>query len=351
MLTLFLSTVALAQSNGAFTIHTGPLLEPSDLSWGLQTTIGSPAIIRDEATDTIGDTYSILFMFYETQVANATAACPDGLWGVGLAYSFDGTSWNDAGALVLPNQKYYTCVAAHPATVSLGTGTSWAVFFKAEQSLNACDTSTPTWGCDRYTGIGRFALLYQGTTGPGSFQYSFTNTAATPVMQSVAQDMGYPSVMYADGEYHMAFGQNPDIHIASNAFSTFFDPPGPPVLTAGTSTSGWEDDELFSPSILCESSTSYKLYAGGRDYDPYPTLDNQSVGGFSSTDLTTWTEIADDYQNLKDDNFEVRHLEVVKAGSTYGAYHVRRPTGGNNEIWLSRTPGFSWASIDDKRCP
>ena len=350
MLTLFLSTVALAQSNGAFTIHTGPLLEPTDLGWGLQTTIGSPAVFRDEATDTIGNTYDILFMLYETQTAAESPGCPVGEWGVGLAYSFNGSTWADAGPVVPPGSSYYTCVAAHPTAVSLGTGTDWAILFKAEQDTTGC-TSTP-WGCDRSTGIGRLVLQYAGSTGPGAFSYTITPVAAEPVMQGVAQDMGYPSLMYADGEYHMAFAQNPDVYIVSSPFTTFFTAPTTPVITAGTSASGWEDDELFSPSILCESSTSYKLYAGGRDYDPYPTLDNQSVGGFSSTDLTTWTEIADDYQNLKDDGVEVRHVDMTTSGSSsrYGAYHTRR-VGGTNEIWLSRTPNFRWFNIEDKRCP
>jgi len=350
MLTLFLSTVALAQSNNAFRVHTGPLLQPSDLSWGLQSTIGSPAVIRDEATDTVGTTYDILLMVYETQTAGTSDGCPVGEWGVGLAYSFDGTNWSDAGAIVPPGDKYYTCVAAHPSIVSLGTGTDWAIFFKAEQDPTGC-TST-AWGCDRYTGVGRLALQYVGSTGPGSFEYSLTDTAVEPVMQSVAQDMGYPSVMYAAGNYHMAFAQNPDVYIVSSPFTTLFSAPGAPVITAGTSASGWEDDELFSPSILCHTSTSFKLYAGGRDFDPYPTLDNQSTGGFSSTDLTTWTEIADDYHNLKDDGFEVRHLDMTTSGTgnRYGAYHTRR-IGGTNEVWLSSTNQFRWYNIQDKRCP
>jgi hypothetical protein len=124
------------------------------------------------------------------------------------------------------------------------------------------------------------------------------------------------------------------------------------VVKAATSASGWEDDELFSPSFVCESNTSFKLYAGGRDFDPYPTLLKQSVGGFSSSDLSSFTEIADDYHNTDDDGFEVRHLDMVTSGGAagYGAYHTRR-VGGSNSIWLGATPGFNWAAIDDKRCP
>jgi len=341
-------TLVLTAANLAYGQSNTLVLQPTDVPFGQQTTIGSPAAFLHQPPGA-----DILFVFFETQLSGATTACPAGEWGLGLAYTFDGTNWSIVNfPLVQPTaDTYYSCVAAHPAVVPLAGGNSWVVYFKAEQDPASCP-GTATWDCaDRYTGLGRLVVSYTGTSG-GSYNYNLSAVDSTPVMTDVAQDMGYPSVVFADGEYHMAFAQNPDVYVASSPFNSNFTVPTSPSLTANSSATGWDRDELFSPSLLCTSPTDFALAVGGRVWDPYPTLADQSVGVYTTSDFTTWTEQPPLLHNRSSDGFEVRHLDVTTAGSlaNTGIFYTRPGTGGN-ELWLSTTAGWTHDTVDEKRCP
>jgi len=343
-LLMLTSNLAYAQSNSV-------VLRSRWLNYGERDTIGSPAVFRHNPEPGV----NALFVFFETQLAPESTACPAGEWGIGAAYTFDGSSWTLIGfPLISPTSgTYYSCVAAHPTIVPLADGDSWVIYFKAEQDEGSVP-ATADWGTDRYTGLGRFVLSYSGGPGGGNYNYTYTLPDDDPVLQSVAQDMGYPSVVFADGEYHMAFAQNPDVYVASSPFTTDFSVPAAPSLTANSSASGWDRDELFSPSLLCDGPSSFYLAVGGRVWDPYPTLGGQSVGVYSSSDLSTWTEEPGLLHDLDADDFEVKHLEVTTAGSlTSTGLFYTRPNNPQtrNDLWLSTTAGWSFDTVDTKRCP
>ncbi len=338
---LLLGASAEAQSAADFTDLSGPLMQPSELTWGLQTTIGSPTVFFDDSAG-----FDVLFMVFETQVGAPTSGCPAGTWGLGIAYSFDGLTWNDWFPLVEPDDAYYTCVAAHPTTVELAGGGSWVIYFKAEQDPALCPTGA-SWGCDRYAGIGRVAFSHLF----GSV-YGYSTPDAAPALATVAQDMGYPSVVFADGEYHMAFSQNPDLYVASSAFTDSFTMPTSPALVANSSATGWDADELYTPSLVCDGPSAFRLYTGGRDYAPFPTLIDQAVGFYTSSDLSTWTEGPAPLFMISDGDAEVKHMEMTTSDgfTEYGMYYTT-PGAGGNELWLSSTAGFDWTQMDPKRCP
>jgi hypothetical protein len=353
VLTTLLLPAALAQSPSDFSVLTTALFSPNDISWGNNTTIGSPALFKTEVTF-FGNNYDLLVMFYETQVSGPTAACPAGTWGIGAAYSIDGGGFQEYGPIVQPGTDYYSCVAAHPTVVATSSS-SWAVFFKAEQDTTGCDPLTSPWGCERYTGLGRFLITYVGPgAGGNAVVFDYTDPDPEPVLGDLAQDMGYPSVIYNRGQYRMVFAQNPDIYQVSSGITAF--PGASPSLAiqsgSGSGSPSWNESELHSPSIYCESAGSAKVAVGGRVYDSYPTFLDQSVGRYDTTDLSTWSEAAWPYLRVLDGEPEVRHLDMTTSdnGTEYGMWFTS-DVGGVNELYLLATGGFDVLTLDDKRCP
>ena len=349
LLVHLLTTSALAQAPGDFGVPL-KVLAPADLlnAWGDGTTVGSPAV----ASHTVaGNGNPPVLMLYETRITAASTACPAGTWGIGLAYRFGGGDFTDTGPVVTPDQDCYTCVAAHPSIVALDTDT-WLIYFKAEQDPDTCNPKAQ-WGCDRYPGIGRFILQYNGRNG-NVLNYSVTSVDTTPVLTQVAQNMGYPSVMFADGEFHMAYGQFPDIYLTSSTLSGAYNTPAYPSLTSGTSATGWEEDELYTPSLLCRTNADFALYAGGRIYDSTGTIVDQGIGRFDSTDLSNWTEDANGpLLHSSNGDPALRHATMVSSGghTGFGLFYTETNTSGINEMWLATTPLWDRKDIDVQRCP
>lgn len=347
-MTLFLMATAGALAQGAadFSIQPGALLEPSDLTWGLNTTVGSPAVARYNPSGN----RQILLMFYETQTAAASKACPAGEWGVGLAYLTNNSlAFADAGAIVSPGSSFYTCVAAHPAVVQLDADT-FLVYFKAELDESTC-TKNANFDCVRYPGIGRVVVDVSFSSNTLTVT---PNIDSSPVLEDVAQNMGYPSVMFEDGEYHMVYAEYPDLYLMSSPFSAFTGATPSVTLSAGAPAT-WGDDELFSASILCEGTGAYKLYPGGRIWNTAPTfILDQSVGLFESTDLSTWSETNKLPYFSTQQNYdpEFRHMDVISANS-YADYAIyfSSPVGGGNSIFRAETNSYNWRQMDNKRCP
>jgi hypothetical protein len=330
------------------------VLDPDALSWGDNTTIGSPTVVGHQAGQGAGNFANLLL--YETRISAPSAAlpgCPVGTWGIGLAYRFGGGGFTDAGSVVLPDDDYYTCVAAHPAMVPLDADT-WLVYFKAEQNPDTCTAlDALNWGCDRYPGVGRFILQYDGRNGSTLF-YSITQVDPTPVMTEVAQNMGYPSVMFTNSEYHVLFGQYPDLYLTSSASSSSFSTPAFPEFTAGTSSSGWDAHELHSPALLCNGNASFDAFMSGRTFDSAGNVVDQGVGLYESTNLSTWTESASSpLFRMSDGDDEMRHFTVASSGGYTGfaLFYTTPATDGDNELWVSRTPLWDRKSIDQQRCP
>lgn len=345
-LALLTANLAHAQSNTL-------IMAPFQLPYGTGETIGSPAVYRHSPEPGV----DALFLVFETKLSASSGGCPDGEWGLGFAYTFDGTNWTLlASPLVSPtDDTYYSCVAAHPTVVPMLGDDSWIIYFKAEQDPGAVPGGAG-WGSDRYTGLGRLTVSYNGSPSTGVYEYLFSSPDVTPVMQNVAQDMGYPSVVFANGEYHMAFAQNPDVYVVSYPFPTStLAVPSSPVLAAGTSPSEWERDELFSPSLTCLAGTpsSFAMAVGGRVWEPYPTLDAQSVGVFTSSDLSSWTELPTLLHDRDTQGFEVKHLDLTtaNAGADLGVFYTRPTTNFGNVLGLFTTAGWSHDTVDSKRCP
>lgn len=360
-----LTTGAHAQGTGDFTELQGPLFTAADLNWDpadaspAPTSIGSPAVVRRSA-QLFAQSVDILVMVYETQVGPATAGCPVGEWGLGWAFSLDGVNWNDQGALLLPGDAFYTCVAAHPSIVALPALANpdimqWVVYFKAEQDPSTCDPADG-WGCDRYPGLGRFVFEsnVRASFFPPVFTFAFTASPVdpAPVLGSVAQDMGYPSVVFAGGQYRMMYAQNPDLFVTSGALGNSFPAPTTPAVTAGSSALGWDDSELFSPSLVCSSSPLYKAFVGGRVFMPYPTILDQSLGLYESATFGSFVEGSGPFRSAATGTPQMRHIDAHGAGggAEFGAYFSSPGTSGN-EIWLTSTAGFDPQDIDSKRCP
>ena len=354
-----MSALAWGQGVNDFTVASQVLFAPSDLVWGQQQTVGSPSVVVHHPYDR--PFADILLMVYETQIGGPTATCPAGTWGVGIAYRTGGSDTSplrDAGGIILPAAgSYYSCVAAHPTIVQLSDvgmqgGQAWLVYFKAEQECAPGDT-----GCDRYTGLGKLVIRYQGSSVSGGrrvYSYSVEGPDTAPVLTDVAQDMGYPKAAYVGGQYRIAFSQNPDIYLASSPLVDGFTAPATPVLTAGT-PSTWGDDELFTPAILCEGSNALKMFPGGRSWDVSPSmLTDVSVGRFDSSDFSTFTEaISGPYLSTQAGDPEIRHLHAASSGGYADyAFYFSSPNGaGGNEIRFAETSNYQWRNTDTRRCP
>lgn len=352
-------TTALSWGQGATDFGTSTtVLEPSDLSWGLGDTVGSPSVSAHRPFDVLPfwPSARVLLMAYETQTEAPSTACPAGRWGVGLAIRIIGTGFFDLGPVVEPTPgTYYSCVAAHPALVQLtdveaAGGQTWLLYFKAEQDCSGKGSS-----CERYPGVGRAVISYEGVFEDPA--YVVTGPDTTPVLEGVAQNMGYPKAAFVDGEYRLAFGQFPDIYMASSPLTDDFTVSASPVLTASTPT-GWGDDELLSPAVHCEGSSTMKMYPVGRSWSVSQSiLDDVSVGGFVSTspgtDFDAFTEInATPYFSTSDSDEEIRHVHMVTSNSYahYGLFYST-PLGAGNIIRFASTPSYSWRNTDFRRCP
>jgi hypothetical protein len=330
------------------------LLAPNQLVWGLGETVGSPSVTLHEPHDANAN---LLLMVYETQYEAPSAVCPAGRWGIGLAYRANGSNTralNDAGPVVVPAPNtYYSCVAAHPTIVQLSNGNgpflqSWLVYFKAEQECDPADAA-----CERYTGLGQMVIFYNSRTG-STYNYTITAPNITPVLTDVAQDMGYPKAAFFGGQYRIAFAQFPDIYLASSPLLDDFPTPTTPVVTAGT-PAAYGDDELLSPALLCDDNSLLSLYPVGRSWDVSPSmLTDVSVGGFNSTDASTFTEINPlPYLSTLAGDPEARHVHVSSSNGRSGyAMYFSTPNGsGGNSIRYADTASFTWEDTDSRRCP
>ncbi len=356
---IMVTALAWGQGVNDFSVASQVLLSPSNLVWGQRQTVGSPSVVLHEPYDRTST--DIMLMAYETQIGGPTANCPAGTWGVGLAFKTGGgdtAALTDAGPIIQPAAgSYYGCVAAHPTIVQLSNGSSsltqaWLVYFKAEQECAPGDA-----GCDRYTGLGKLVIRYQGSSVSGgrrTYSYTLEGPDVSPVLTDVAQDMGYPKAAFVGGQYRIAFSQNPDIYLASSPFVDGFTAPTTPVLTAGTPGT-WGEDELFTPSILCTGSSALKMFPGGRSWDVSPSiLTDVSVGLFESSDFSTFTETnAGPFLSTLDGDPEVRHLHVASSGNyAEYAFYFSSPNGsGGNEIRFAETSNYTWRTTDSRRCP
>lgn len=335
---LFTADPALAQDPGDFTIQPEILLAsaPGYRSNG----VGAPSVVWDPDQ-------SRYLMVFEVRLPDVAAECPAGKWGLGLATSTDGLNWFPGPtALFEPAAgSFYSCVAAHPTAVYDNTARALYVFFKSEQGTDACDVATPSWGCTRYTGVGRLRVGFDDVGNPTRL-----TVRSTPVVD-IDIDMGFPKFVNQGSTKYILLSRRPDVFVASSPVFSDFSLDPDPVITPGLVT--WGQDEMFNPSVVCQDSISFPLasYPGGRNLDGFSILGAGWGKALASTP-SSWFLGASPYFEWSDDD-QWRHWEVSRLSTgEYLVYFSEKDASGNPRIRLATTTP-SWAGVDiaGKSCP
>lgn len=289
-------------------------------------------------------------MVFEVQLSEPDAICPVGRWGLGMAISEDGISWEaQPDPIVEPEAgSYYSCVAAHPSAVFRESRNALHVFFKSERGEGECDEdSTDEALCSRYTGVGRARVLFD----EHGLVSGDVNVADEPVLP-LNEDMGYPRFVRQGGVNYLMFTQRPDVWLASSTGVDHFEVMEEPVLTAGGSPSLWAEDELFNGALTCSSSAEFPLQAwvGGRNFDGEMAMSGGIGWGLASSVLSwflglepvlEWGETGD-----------WRHWDVLRVGEdNYLVYFSERDASGLPRIRLATTTS-DWddAEVYSKVC-
>jgi hypothetical protein len=333
------------------------LLDGSNVPFG--ETIGSPSVVYN----TRNSTY---YMFFETKLPTVDPECPAGLWAIGTATSADGITWSVRSTATIspdpnaPTPTFHSCVAAHPGAIYRETpqGGVITVFFKGEQATDACATVAQTWGCDQYTGIGRYRIRFN-TAGQFVDQTLFT----TPVIQ-INQNFGYPKpIRYTNTlgstTWLMSYGVYPNIELATATAAA-----GPwtnqgIILEANSPTAQnatWVEDEFFNSALACRDTGAlpFESFVGGRDTNYAAVLSGGLGKAISTTGSPgSWTLGLTPYFEITSDD-EFRHWDVLRVGtSDYLLWYDEKDVSGNNQIRLAATiPTFTWSNTDvyDKQC-
>jgi hypothetical protein len=286
-------------------------------------------------------------MVFEVRLPTDDANCPVGVWGLGLATSPDGVTWSPApGALLEPKAgTYYSCVAAHPTAIYDETSRAMYVFFKTEQGTDACDAAEPSWGCSRFTGVGRARVTFDGAGAP-----SRLTVRDTPVV-SVGVDMGFPKFVEQGGTKYLLLSRNPDVFVAQSATFRDFVIAEDPVMSPGLVS--WGQDEMFNPSVVCQDSLTFPLasYPGGRNIEAFAITEAGWGKALASTP-ESWFLGASPYFEWSDDD-QWRHWEVIRLSTgEYMVYFSEKDASGVPRIRFATTaPSWSGPDFTGKSCP
>lgn len=338
-----LSSSAFAQD---LVVHPTWMLEPVPGKI-YETGIGSPAVAYDRAND-------LWTMFFETQFGPPDADCGAGRWGIGRATSPDGLSWTiDDELVVSPTPgTYYDCVVAHPDV--LFDGTTFRLWFKAQQSNNACPPGAPApeWGCAAVTGVG-YAESTDGT--------AFT-VRETPVINLFS--FGFPSVVKINGILRMLLAYSNASNSTYELWESVSTDDGQvwsiPQFVLGPGFATWVDDEIYNPALACDSTPANAegpmvLFAGGRDIEATvggpPRIQTAGMGRAWSDDGVgfTWTstepliswDLTPPPGTPPDRDW--RHWEAVRVDEDYLFYFSQRDEVGRNRIGLA----YTYADVQD----
>ncbi|MCB9682852.1 MAG: hypothetical protein H6733_15400 [Alphaproteobacteria bacterium] len=329
------------------TIHEGWLLEPVPGTY-YENGIGSPTVTYDRAHDQ-------WVMFFETRYAAADAQCADGHWGIGRAVSANGLNWTVDNNLLLEPQPgtYASCQYAHPTI--LFDGTTWHLWFKAQQRNDACDGGvTPPWGCLAITGVG-YATSTDGVT--------FTVTDE-PVLQF--SFFGFPTVALVDGVFRMYVAASGAARSRFELFQSVSTDNGQtwsnPEVVLSPGFAPWVEDEIYNPSITCrdDQALRFTLWAGGRDKELEvggpPTLKTAGLGRAFSTDGSRWAwdeaspfilwNVDPEPPALPDKDW--RHWDSVRIGDDYLLFFSQFNDANKNRIGLAYTYAGQQTSFDER---
>lgn len=298
----------------------GTLLDTDDVSW-TSGGIGAPTIVYDSES-------GLMVMVYETNTGTSPN-CPVGAWALGLATSSDGRTWSDiGGALLSPTAgTFYSCVAAHPGLLDRAPGTL-ILFFKGEQGNDACDETTPSWGCNQYTGIGRATLTWNS----GTSEYELTGPSTDPALVN-GVNFGYPKGVYQNSKYHVTYSQYPDVYVASG--TTALTTVTGPVWMAGDST--WADTELRSPSPMCDGSEPFQVHVEG----------DTTLGRLDGDALDNLTEGPGPLWDVAAGDPALRHHDALPliGGGWFVIFDTLDGPGGTNQVRYA-VSDESWAPSD-----
>lgn len=303
--------------------------------------VGSPSVVyRHQHDDYV--------MFFETRLPQEDPNCPAGRWGIGVAHSLDGWSWEVVGTqpVIRPlANSFHSCVAAHPTAVIADNGTHLHVWFKGEQGTNCDPDDPPPWGCKVNTGVGHARI-------DGTVLNKILNLTPTPFSQN--QVYGFPSVVRVGGTWVMALARYPSVHIA-----TATSPNGPwtlhptPVLEPGVSQ--WTGSEVFNPALTCSGDGvtqpyPYHLWFGGRTTVAGQLVDG-GIGEGISNNARSWYISPAPLRFVAGSDW--RHWDALRVGfDDYLIYYSDKDAQGRNRIGLASTVG-DWdpQAIATRLCP
>ena len=337
------STEANAQEVGSFTIHEDVLLagEPGTF---YAAGAGAPTV----GWDGVSERY---IMVFETPLGT-DPLCPVGVWGLGVALSTDGLTWNVASNPIINptpgNGSYYSCVAAHP-TASFDTASNtMLIFFKGEQGTDACDTTTPSWGCETWTGLGRI-LVHLNPDG----SVASKSVSAEPVLV-VGQNFGFPKFVEVDGVYNILFSIYPNIYRATGTSINALTMDDPDPILEPSKTIFWANQEVFNPAAACEASSGfpYVSYFGGRNTSEWLITDAGWGKAISaSAEGGSWFRNENAYFSWGTES-DWRHWEVLLVGTEdHLVFYSEKDGAGKPQIRLAYTnPDWDDSQVYDKRC-
>jgi predicted GH43/DUF377 family glycosyl hydrolase len=313
--------------------------------------IGRPSVAYVAETDEY-------VMIFETRLPasfydpGAYPGCPDGVWALGRATSSDGVQWSvDPDPVLMPVPgTFASCVVAHPDLVF--DEETWHLWFKTEQSTEACAVSAPAWGCERYTGIGYAASL-------DGVRFTARPEPILPV-EDFGPDLlalGYPSTVIVEGDFTMLVSkQYTDSTVrmflaTSTDLGQSWQLERDAVFSPGASD--WIRDRIYNPSLVCEDDPEllrYTVFFGGRD-------DARTTSGFgraASADGLDWYVDAESPWLTWDTSAVTpwSNWFVMRAGEDYVAWFAERDEAGRNRLGLATTAeGWDEAAISPRVCP
>jgi hypothetical protein len=270
--------------------------------------------------------------------------------GMGLATSADGLSWTpSADLLYAPTPgSFDQCVAAHPGVYwdPLANGGELVVLYKGEQGVDACASSTPSWGCEQYVGLGRLRVRFNAD---GSVRNIARN--ATPVLP-LGSNFGHPKLVVLEGRYRVLYSQRPNVLMSnSNSLNLLSAPTG---VALGPGTVAWGLDELFSPAVVCIDDEFFPLaaYVGGRTLGPTGQIVDAGWGKAIGDGIGWLLGVAAYFRWTT--QTEWRHWDVLRVGeSDYAVWFSEKDASGRPRIRLATTMTDPWAPSDvyDRSCP
>jgi hypothetical protein len=344
MLTFGLLAAA-AHAQDSFTIQPEILIE-ANAAFGdghLTNGAGAPTVFWDSF-------HSQYVMIYESRLPETDPNCTVGKWGLGVAFSDDGVDWDPRTTRLLNplTNSFYECVVAQPTAFQVLTGYA-VIYFKSEQGADACDVTTPSWGCNRFTGVGRMLMYFNAD---GSVKKTVVDT--TPKL-NIQVESGRPKVTYKVNKYYLMHERRPAIWTATASTIAVKFTGASETMTPGDVA--WAPDEFFNPAVICEDAADFPLttYPGGKLLDgEVPALISEAnMGKAVSADGFSWLFNADPYFTW-DDELQFRHWEVLRFidNSGYLLYFSEKdPATGNPRIRIGTTTDtWSGSNIHAKRC-